>query len=225
MGCDIHIYLEKKINGNWVSADPFTIDLDGNLDVDRKKRIYRKRDYLVFSVLAGVRTFPMPSEYWQKYEATGFPADADPLVKQVYDRYGIDAHTASSLTLKQVTAVDWEKEAVPLQFDGTARQKEIYDFCKNKFINENGKFEQGAWKLTKPFVIDYFLYDAIKAPWISVLEVYLEPKHTPTTTFWALVPLELACEEFYEVIRKLEDMTITENLKDDEIRLVFWFDN
>jgi hypothetical protein len=228
MGTDIHMYLEKKVNGKWVSQDKFTETVDDGLkDVNYKDMIYSGRDYLLFSVLAGVRTFPLPPQYWQKFEVTGFPEDADPKVRKVYKRYGSDAHTASSLTLKQLTDIDWEKEAVPLQFDVTARQKEIFDLCKNKFKEKDGKFVQGVWKRDKPYVIDRFMYMTIKEPWCSVLEVFLPPDtRSELSNIWALVPLEFVCRDFQKkVIEKMMEIAGQSDLDYDDIRIVFWFDN
>jgi hypothetical protein len=43
---------------------------------------------------------------------------------------------------------------------------------------------------------------------------------------WALIPLELACKDFYKnVIAKLETIAAKEELSHDGIRLVYWFDN
>jgi hypothetical protein len=215
MGCDIHMYLEKKIDGKWASAVPITKDKEGWFEINREDRIYHDRNYLLFSVLAGVRE-PIPG-VWQKYKVKGFPKDADPMIKKIYKRWGSDAHTASHLTLKELEEVDWNKTGVMLSFDVTERQKEIYDYFKNK---------ASTGKPGDLCLIDYFMYETIKDPWFSVLETVMEPKRElALKEIHALVPLSFVCDEFEKVIWNLKDMAITENLKHDEIRLVFWFDN
>lgn len=225
MGADIHMYLEKKVGGKWVSAEQVITDPEWDIvDVPRDKRIYAERNYLLFSILAGVRE-PIPG-IWQKYPVKGFPDDADPSIRQVYARWGEDAHTASYLTLKDLEDVDWGNEGVPLQYDVTARQKEIYEYFKTEFFNKNGGFVQGAWKPSKPYLINSFMYDTIKDPWISLLEYVMKPENeTPLTKIWAYVPLYLVCDEFWDVIVKLKTMADNEHLTHDDIRLVFWFDN
>lgn len=216
MGCDIHMYLEKKIDGKWVSADRFRKDRDGWIDIRREKRIYYDRNYLLFSVLAGVRE-PLPG-VWQKYPVNGFPNDASPQVKQAYDQWGCDAHTPSYLTLKDLKEVNWVQTGVIVSFTVTERQKEIYEYFKNKALTE---------KPGEPYLINSFMYDTIKEGWYSILETVMEPKRElEFKTIHALVPLSLICDEFYyKVISKLEKMAKNLNLHHDEIRLVFWFDN
>jgi hypothetical protein len=215
MGCDIHMYLEKKVNGKWVSADPITKVGDGLLDVDHRHRVYTGRNYLLFSVLAGVRE-PIPG-LWQKYKVKGFPEDADPMIKKIYKRWGGDAHTASHLTLKELKEVDWNKTGVMLSFDVTERQKEIYEYFKNK---------ASTGKPGELCLIDYFIYNTIKDPWFSVLETVMEPKRElKLTEIHVLVPLSFVFDDFDKVLWNLKDMTILGNLTEDEIRLVFWFDN
>lgn len=215
MGADIHMYLEKKIGGNWISTAPITKDNDGWYEVSRENRIYYDRNYLLFSVLAGVRE-PLPG-VWQKYKEKGFPDDADPLLCKLYEQWGVDAHTPSYLTLKDLHEVDWTKTGVIVSYDVTERQKNIYEYFKNKALTE---------KPGESYLIDYFMYSTIKDPWMSVLEYVMKPEQTPVLTrIYALVPLYLICDEFYEVILKLEKMASIENLTHDEIRLVFWFDN
>ena len=215
MGCDIHMYLEKKVDGKWVSADPITKDKEGWFEINREDRIYHDRNYLLFSVLAGVRE-PLPG-VWQKYEVKGFPDDADPLLCKVYEQWGEDAHTASHLTLKDLQAVDWTKTGVILSFDVTERQKGIYEYFKNEALMK---------KSGEPYLIDPNMYNTIKDAWTSILEYVMEPKHDPVLVkIYALVPLYLVCDEFYHIISKLEKIAATGNLTEDEIRLVFWFDN
>lgn len=215
MGCDIHMYLEKKVNGKWISADPVIKDSDGLFDVDSRHRVYTQRNYLLFSVLAGVRE-PKPG-VWQKYKVKGFPDDADPMVKKIYEQWGSDAHTPSHLTLKDLLDVNWYETGVIISFDVTERQKEIYEYFKNKALTE---------KPGVPYLINYFMYAAIKDAWFSVLETIMEQKRDPALTkVHAVVPLSFVCDEFEKVIWDLKNMAISENLNNDEIRLVFWFDN
>lgn len=56
MGCDIHFYVEKRINGIWQTADKWSADLDDDRPyVDYDDRFYRDRNYDLFGILADVR--------------------------------------------------------------------------------------------------------------------------------------------------------------------------
>ena len=229
MGTDIHMYLEKKVKGKWAAADKYmTEDREIGEDVPHCYKIYHERNYLLFRVLAGVRGFPIPS-LWQKYPVKGFPEDASPQVTKIYKRYDVDAHTPSYLTLKELRAVPWGEggATVPIQFNVTARQKEIYEFAKKKYYEKKGKFVQGAWTVPKPYQVDFFVFSTIEKPWHSICEIFLKPNvETPLYEIYTWVPLKYALPDFdRDVIQKLGEICRVERLKDDEIRIVFFFDN
>lgn len=96
MGCDIHLYKEKKINGEWITADEWEVDDCGGLDVPYKKQ-FNSRDYDLFGFLAGVRR---ENEF--SLVPTGIPEDATKNVKDCYGRWEGGAHSASSITLESL---------------------------------------------------------------------------------------------------------------------------
>lgn len=94
MGCDIHLYLERKLNNEWRSADLF--DARGG-----HVSIYTGRNYTLFSVLADVRN---DSGNAFISEAKSLPEDCNELIKKEYDAWSEDAHNASYLTLYELIA-------------------------------------------------------------------------------------------------------------------------
>lgn len=99
MGCDIHIYAEKRVGGKWQKA---TDDID------------RGRNYDLFAMLANVRNgtgfagcdtgdgfkpIAMPK---------GLPADVSRAVKKESDGWGVDGHSHSWLTVAELLAYDWQ---------------------------------------------------------------------------------------------------------------------
>ena len=90
MGCDIHLYKEKKINGEWVEWED---ECGDGLDVPYEKQ-FNQRDYDLFGFLAGVRRKNNLS-----LTPTGIPNNASEDVMACYKRMEGDAHSASSLTL------------------------------------------------------------------------------------------------------------------------------
>ena len=98
MGADIHIFAERKLsNGTWAmcksyesqSSEQF-YDYSDKLAKAEIGRLFpraRSRNYSFFADLAGVRG--------DGPDAKGVPNDISPLVREEYERWGMDAHSAS----------------------------------------------------------------------------------------------------------------------------------
>ena len=84
MGCDIHTFSEVKINGTW--------HLYNQPDVGRY--------YELFGKLAGVRSTIKPI-----VAPRGFPQDASLITKMENDYWGVDGHTHSWLTEKELDKI------------------------------------------------------------------------------------------------------------------------
>jgi len=54
MGCDIHLFVEKRTNGKWECLNELEND-DGYLSTPYEKEIYHERNYSLFALLADVR--------------------------------------------------------------------------------------------------------------------------------------------------------------------------
>src|ERR1044072_1167734 len=118
MGTDIHLFVEKRVNGKWLSCDKWTVDRDGYYDgyykhVDYKDSYYDDRNYDVFAMLANVRNgsgfagcdtgdgfnvIAMPR---------GYPDDLSEEVKEYTDQY--TEHTPTWLSLKEILEFDWNQ--------------------------------------------------------------------------------------------------------------------
>ncbi len=100
MGCDIHLYNEKKVNGKWITADAnWGIQYpeeDPTPDVPYEER-YSGRDYDLFGYLANVRK---DSEY--AIDPRGLPEDVCLLVKTRSDQWDCDGHSHSYLTFTEL---------------------------------------------------------------------------------------------------------------------------
>lgn len=101
MGCDIHLYFEKKVRGKWV---PFT-------DIP-KSEYPDERDYNVFGLLAGVR-----HSYKKDYfGGRGIPQDTsyvEPTDDEDDDdlpsKPWIGDHSFTYATIHELKKVDWGK--------------------------------------------------------------------------------------------------------------------
>lgn len=115
MGCDIHLFAEKKVNNKWKNIDEWKENKyykdypDEEEEFEQVPFYSGGRLYNLFSALAGVRSqsFNNPSEPISYPK--GIPDDCDKLTRKEYDRYSSDAHSASYLTLSELKKYDWSK--------------------------------------------------------------------------------------------------------------------
>lgn len=102
MGCDIHMHVEyRKHNDNWQCGDYFMLQPGSTVESPRYSwaELYTDRSYTLFAILAGVRSrdglecvsFPK-----------GLPKDATDFTKEDYEKWGMDAHSCSYLSLKEM---------------------------------------------------------------------------------------------------------------------------
>jgi hypothetical protein len=103
MGCDIHPHIEIKIKGEWHYYAP------GKMG----------RNYLAFAKMAGVRNHnnikPISSP-------KGFPKDVTYITKVNSDRWGIDGHSHSWLSSKELLELFQflkEEKIRPIDWDWT----------------------------------------------------------------------------------------------------------
>lgn len=99
MGCDIHTFIEKKVNGKWEPI--FLYRIDGNHP--ELAYPYNGRNYELFSILAGVRG-------WHNalVDLRGLPTDISEGVSREYDWWGNDAHSMTWYDLFELSL--FEKE-------------------------------------------------------------------------------------------------------------------
>ena len=144
MGCDIHLYKEKLVDGKWVTADewePYDYgDDDKGIEVPWKKR-FTDRNYNLFGALAkGVRC-----EHPFSFAPRGMPMQSSPEYRETLDKWGVDGHNTSYLYLHEL--------------------RELREFCKTSMISISGmkdhnelaalraSIESGTpdWKLLFPY--------------------------------------------------------------------------
>lgn len=131
MGCDIHLYTEKRqVDGTWVAIEgvnePKVKEYEELAEkcksrgespdywLERVKElregdfnfIWDDRSYILFAILAGVRN---------SYQVTpisapkGLPSDISEVAKERADYWGVDGHSHSYLTVAELSAFDGDQ--------------------------------------------------------------------------------------------------------------------
>lgn len=153
MGCDIHCFKEKFVNGAWVTADEWSIQYEESLGVDYTKR-FTDRNYNLFSVLSkGVR-----GEQKFSFEPRGLPFNVCAELKTDSDAWGCDGHSHSYLYLSELRemqtflkshtiTVSGMKDAEGLaalqesiESDGETDWDLLYPYCKSTTDRSAKKF-------------------------------------------------------------------------------------
>lgn len=196
MGCDIHLFTERKRSINneqkWVNADNWKLNPyyeENNEDGESKYNLnsaYRHRNYALFSILADVRN---DSENKPISEPKGLPGDISEVVKAESDKWDGDGHSHSFFTMKEL--YDYYEQNNIVKFSG--------------LVDENGAKEIEAGKMPNSWCKASTRKELIWKEWQQenyVLKNFIEA-------------LERHFESEY--YRKEEDS--------EKFRIVFWFDN
>ena len=97
MGCDIHFHSEIKRSGKWEHYSTNNIP----------------RHYALFSVMANVRNYPRTHQPIS--EPKGLPEDVSELTKMCSDYFGVDGHSHSWLSAKEIVQLHkWMDDQGPM---------------------------------------------------------------------------------------------------------------
>jgi len=198
MGCDIHLFTERKreINGveKWVNIDRFKISPYGSgneVEHFELVELYGDRNYRLFSMLANVRNYhnnPVISE------PKGFPTDCSDYVNKQKESWEGEGHSHSYLTLHEIK--EFRKKHKVTKYSGMMSPE-------NAALVDKGEMPN-SW------------CQATRIP----NHVYREWECTDDTLSDLVNKLEeRAFEEFWLEI----DSDSSQN--EHKIRIVFWFDN
>lgn len=154
MSCDIHIYREKLIDGQWVTADTWEIcKWDGT--ALRHDEIGGGRNYALFYCLAGVRQNGDGHPF--SFAPRGMPITASAEVLGACEEWDDDGHSHSFLYLHELEELlsVLEKNMVPVS--GMKERTELARFREAVAANE-----PGCWDLLYPY-----RQDTIEPNWID----------------------------------------------------------
>ncbi|NMA74322.1 MAG: hypothetical protein GX963_09225 [Bacteroidales bacterium] len=136
MGCDIHLFTERKRSINneqkWVNVDNWKLNPYYKENDEESKynlnSAYRHRNYALFSILADVRN---SSKNKPISEPKGLPEDISEVVKAESDKWNGDGHSHSFFTMKEL--YDYYEQNNIVKFSG--------------LVDENGAKEIEAGKM------------------------------------------------------------------------------
>ncbi|MHA1286396.1 MAG: hypothetical protein ACTSPB_03215 [Candidatus Thorarchaeota archaeon] len=232
MGCDIHMYVEVKKNDLWEKAGkifdypyydpdaPSQIGEDGYEWNPRKTdEPYMGRNYDLFAILANVRNgygfagIPTGRGFKPIDMPRGLPRDVSKEIKKLSDEWGLDGHSHSYFTLKEILDYDWDQVTT-----------------HELFVNETGydaiqRGEQPAFTCagvhTSMVISEEEMKDVIKRK----KEEGQALSDGLFGGYWTHVSWE---ETYRSCARVVLENTIPELLKlgnPEDVRIVFWFDN
>lgn len=144
MGCDIHIYREKLIDGQWVSADRWTEEkYDDDDSYWSHEEIGGGRNYAMFSVLARVRCQEPPDI---SFCAKGLPLRMSVEVERESQHWDSDGHTHSHLYLFEL------EELLALLRSSTIRITGMKDSAGLAKLRESIASGNPDWELLFPYL-------------------------------------------------------------------------
>lgn len=199
MGCDIHLFVEKKTNVNgvetWVNCDNWRLNphYDGKPENGRQYEhysLYHGRNYSLFCILANVRG------YCEKTisDPRGLPSGVSDIIKLHSDHWGIDGHSHSYFTLRELT--DFLSQNPTVEVEGMISPEDITK------LEDSGETPTVSAGFTTMEGWDYRTWE----------------EESPLVRLVVKITERLK-EEFYI----FDDEKIKEF--DEKIRIVFWFDN
>jgi len=237
MGCDIHLYVEAKENGKWVSKDRWQPNPYWDAEEDSEGRkmekaesFYSGRNYDLFAILAGVRNgrgfawVNTGDGFVPLSPPKGLPLDVSPEVQQESDNWDCDGHSHSWHTVADLLAYDWTQATT-----------------KRGYVNGPEFFDWSGWKKNRGQGPESYC-GGVSGPGIQHVSVEeMEARIASLTEGIDYHMRAKAIESLQSVYAQVEWSTpyyraagsfLSETMPrlwrlgaPDDVRVVFWFDN
>jgi len=231
MGCDIHPYVESRVDGEWQTADKWTpcSYADGALRIAFNDEVYSGRNYELFAILADVRN---RFDLVPIGPLRGLPPDACPQVREACEGWDGDGHSHSWFTLAELLAYDWAQAATLsgwvgavgyAQWDRRRRSNGLgpESYCQGvgggnvRHITEDEMRQQ--LEVTKAPYLDG---DYVE-PW----DDYIAAVKAELPSHYCQVEWQLAYYQCVPAFWASCMPRLAAAGNPDDVRLVFWFDN
>lgn len=232
MGCDIHCYGERRVNGAWQvfdgPRDSFSrydenaevIGEDGEPTGERMRRpltVYSGRNYALFTILAGVRDYGGNQE--RISNPRGVPPDVSPEVGAIFRAWGVDGHSHSWLTLRELVAWRWSEKLTRsgwLDAHSCAEWKardfadDPYSWCRDGYFRKVSRERMEKFIAGKSVVELAGMSDEGGTPYVHM--------------DWQVMRASVAPDFVTETLHYLHRF-VPEGGTLDDVRIVFCFDN
>lgn len=147
MGCDIHVYKEKFVDGKWLTADVWEEEDYGDGEIHKNVpwgERFTERNYNLFGVLSkGVRR-----HFDFGFEQRGIPFDACDEVAEQAENWDCDGHSHSYLYLHELKAMRDYLKTRTLPISGMKDKDELVA------LYASIKSGEPDWNLLYPFCQD-----------------------------------------------------------------------
>lgn len=206
MGCDIHLYCEGYIGGKWINIDRWyrqtgwpEIAVAGKEGFTPVDLLDGARDYWLFYLLAGVRGSEDTDSYPPIAPPRGLPDEWDALLAEEYDFRdmpdNVNVHHVSHLTLKDLKESTYSK---PMPLRGWVEEAEYEQMTRRTAAGE--KVQLSFW---------------------DVKTGNGEERGRVLREWHGFINLNLI-----SLIEQMEQLKKERRIGgDEEVRIVFWFDN
>lgn len=210
MGCDIHVMTEVRVHVNghlrWINADNWRFNKYFGTENDEPKYnvepIYGNRNYELFSFLANVRNYGGNKSFGFD---RGIPEDAHEATVAEYEAWGKDAHTPGWCTLKEL------KEAAAgvktVRREGAVSKEQADRYRETGQTPDSWAQGVGCWKGIAPKYADKYEWMAWEDEVHCFDSLISDLDERKRDEFWIFDPKD------------------DDGSHDEDIRIVFWFDN
>lgn len=248
MGCDIHLYVERRESAAWISADTWEKSEydEERVHVPYEKSFYHARNYDLFAMLANVRNgsgfagVDTGDGFVPICDPRGLPDDLSAQLQAYVDGGAVD-HTPSWLTVAELMAYDWTQQTKKRGWVDAVEWARWRDYGKPN--DWSGGISGGA--------IEHVSYAAMEKAWIKLRDLRGYPKERHACAHlrlgsdadkrdledfcrfvcgpiqrpycqveWRINYYDQASEFLGTVLPRLWRLG-----KPDDVRIVFWFDS
>lgn len=230
MGCDIHLYVEKKVDGKWQIQGKFEDADDEGYREFSGPSFYNERNYNLFAVLADVRNgrgfagITTGKGFNPISEPRGVPDDASEDYFCMVEQWGCDGHSHSHHTLRQLLEYDWTQTS---KIEGWLSMAEFEEW--SRWYRQHNKGPKSYYAGISGTHVKHISTKEAEAlfenvPWPERKSVVEKHANTYVHASWELPYHKCAQHFWFETIPKL--LALAESAEHvDDVRIVFFFDN